>query len=48
MIAFPSMVMHYKGAGTGVDPKPSIQQFDIPPDGGHAAALDFGTPPKIQ
>ena len=29
VIFFPGMVMHYKGAGTGVDPN-SIQQLDIP------------------
>jgi tripartite ATP-independent transporter DctM subunit len=29
VIAFPGMVMHYKGAGTGVDPA-TIQQLDIP------------------
>ena len=29
VILFPQMVMHYKGAGTGVDPN-SIQNFDIP------------------
>ena len=29
VIAFPGMVMHYKGAGTGVDPS-TIQQLDIP------------------
>ena len=37
VIAFPGMVMHYKGAGTGVDPA-SIQQLDLPADGGPAAA----------
>jgi hypothetical protein len=44
VIAFPGMVMHYKGAGTGVDPakvKVEIQMPDqLPP-------IDFG-PPKIQ
>jgi hypothetical protein len=29
VILFPGMVMHYKGAGTGVDPS-TIQQLDIP------------------
>jgi TRAP-type mannitol/chloroaromatic compound transport system permease large subunit len=29
VIAFPSMVMHYKGAGTGVDPS-TIQNLDLP------------------
>ncbi len=44
VIAFPAMVMHYKGVGTGVDPnkvKIDIQMPDIAPP------LDFG-PPKIQ
>jgi TRAP-type mannitol/chloroaromatic compound transport system permease large subunit len=43
VIAFPAMVMHYKGAGTGIDPskvKIEIQQPDeLPP-------LDFGPPAK--
>jgi TRAP-type mannitol/chloroaromatic compound transport system permease large subunit len=44
VILFPGMVMHYQGAGTGVDPE-SIQQLDIPeidiaPPGG----FDFGAP----
>ena len=29
VIAFPGMVMHYKGAGTGVDPS-TIQNLDLP------------------
>jgi len=44
VIAFPAMVMHYKGVGTGVDPnkiKIEIQLPDIMPP------LDLG-PPKIQ
>jgi tripartite ATP-independent transporter DctM subunit len=39
VILFPSMVMHYKGAGTGVDPdkiKIEVPQADAPPP------LDFG------
>jgi hypothetical protein len=42
VIAFPAMVMHYKGAGTGVDPnsvKIEIPQIEPPP-------LDLG-PPKL-
>jgi tripartite ATP-independent transporter DctM subunit len=43
VILFPSMVMHYKGAGSKIDPskvKIEVPQIEIPP-------LDFG-PPKIQ
>jgi tripartite ATP-independent transporter DctM subunit len=43
VIAFPQMVMHYKGTGTGVDPAKvdfQLPQLDLPP-------LDLG-PPKIQ
>ncbi|HEY5305790.1 MAG TPA: TRAP transporter large permease subunit [Pseudolabrys sp.] len=43
VIVFPAMVMHYKGAASGVDPdKVNIElpQIDLPP------ALDFGSPPK--
>jgi len=43
VIAFPSMVMHYKGADTNVDlnkVKIELPQIELPP-------LDFG-PPKIQ
>ena len=43
VILFPSMVMHYKGAASTIDPnsvKIEVPQIDIPP-------LDFG-PPKIQ
>lgn len=42
VIAFPAMVMHYKGVGTGIDPSKvdfQIQQPELPP-------LDFG-PPKF-
>ncbi len=43
VILFPSMVMHYKGAASNIDPnkvKIEVPQIEIPP-------LDFG-PPKIQ
>jgi tripartite ATP-independent transporter DctM subunit len=43
VIAFPGMVMHYKGVGTQIDPnkvKIEIQQPDLPPP------LDFSEPPK--
>jgi TRAP-type mannitol/chloroaromatic compound transport system permease large subunit len=42
VIMFPSMVMHYKGALSTVDPntiKIDIPQIELPP-------LDFGPPPK--
>jgi tripartite ATP-independent transporter DctM subunit len=42
VIAFPALVMHYKGAGTGIDPnkvKIEIELPDMP------APLDFGVPP---
>ena len=42
VIAFPGMVMHYKGAGTGVDPA-SIQQLDMP-QMEDMPPLDFGAP----
>ncbi|MGD9510148.1 MAG: TRAP transporter large permease subunit [Geminicoccaceae bacterium] len=41
VIAFPGMVMHYKGAGSGVDPN-SIQNLDIPQIEG-LPPLDLGT-----
>src|ERR1700675_1993311 len=31
VIAFPAMVMHYKGLGTGVDPNKGKIQIDLPP-----------------
>jgi hypothetical protein len=37
--------MHYKGAGTGIDPnkvKIEVPQIGIPPP------IDFNAPPKIQ
>jgi tripartite ATP-independent transporter DctM subunit len=42
VIAFPSMVMHYKGAASTIDPntiKIEVPQIDMPP-------LDFGPPAK--
>ncbi len=45
VIAFPQMVMHYKSAGTGVDPA-SIKQLDIPTLEG-LPPLDLG-PPRIE
>jgi tripartite ATP-independent transporter DctM subunit len=42
VIAFPALVMHYKGTGPQIDPskiKIEIPQFDAPP-------LDFSEPPK--
>lgn len=45
VIAFPQMVMHYKSAGTGVDPA-SIKQLDIPTLEG-LPPLDLG-PPQIE
>jgi TRAP-type mannitol/chloroaromatic compound transport system permease large subunit len=42
VILFPSMVMHYKGAASTIDPntiKIEIPQIELPP-------LDFGQPPK--
>jgi hypothetical protein len=45
VIAFPALVMHYKGAASTIDPskvKIEIPQIDLPPP------IDFGPPPKIQ
>jgi TRAP-type mannitol/chloroaromatic compound transport system permease large subunit len=45
VIAFPAMVMHYKGTGPTIDPSKiqiEIPQIELPPP------LDFGEPPKIQ
>jgi hypothetical protein len=45
VIAFPALVMHYKGTGPLVDPSKvqiEIPQPDMPPP------LDLGDPPKIQ
>ena len=41
VIAFPGMVMHYKGTGTGVDPN-SIKSFDLPSSGFGAGTSPFG------
>jgi TRAP-type mannitol/chloroaromatic compound transport system permease large subunit len=46
VIAFPGMVMHYKGAGTGVDPS-TIQQLDIP-QMDELPPLDLGPPPGLE
>jgi tripartite ATP-independent transporter DctM subunit len=45
VIAFPSLVMHYKGLGTGVDPSKVKIEIEAPPD---LPPLDFGTPPAKQ
>jgi len=45
VIMFPAMVMHYKGAGTGIDPnkvKIEVPQIQLPPP------LEFGAPPNIK
>ena len=44
VIAFPSMVMHYKGAGTGVDPDKVKIEIELPDS---LPAPDFG-PPQIK
>ncbi len=46
VIAFPALVMHYKGTGAQIDPSKiqiEIPQLDMPPP-----PLDFGPPPKSQ
>jgi tripartite ATP-independent transporter DctM subunit len=46
VIAFPALVMHYKGTGPRIDPSKiqiEIPQLDMPPP-----PLDFGPPPKSQ
>jgi len=45
VIAFPSMVMHYKSAGTGIDPSKVKIEIEAPPD---LPPLDFGQPPAKQ
>ncbi len=45
VIAFPAMVMHYKGVASTIDPSKiqiDIQQPELPPP------IDFGQPPRIQ
>ena len=44
VILFPSMVMHYKGIGTGIDPKDVKIEIQLPDA---MPPLDFG-PPKIK
>jgi len=46
VIAFPGMVMHYKGAGTGVDPNTVKIEIQLP-DADTAAPLNLG-PPQIK
>jgi TRAP-type mannitol/chloroaromatic compound transport system permease large subunit len=46
VIAFPALVMHYKGTGAQIDPSKiqiEIPQLDMPPP-----PLDFGPPPRPQ
>jgi TRAP-type mannitol/chloroaromatic compound transport system permease large subunit len=43
VIAFPALVMHYKGAGTGIDPSKVKIEIEAPPD---LPPLDLGPPPK--
>jgi TRAP-type mannitol/chloroaromatic compound transport system permease large subunit len=45
VIAFPALVMHYKGTGAPIDP--SKIQIEIPPPD-MPPPLDLGDPPKIQ
>ncbi|HWP14103.1 MAG TPA: TRAP transporter large permease subunit [Xanthobacteraceae bacterium] len=45
VIAFPSLVMHYKGAGTGIDPSKVKIEIEAPPD---LPPLDFGQPPPAK
>jgi TRAP-type mannitol/chloroaromatic compound transport system permease large subunit len=41
-IAFPQMIMHYKGIGTGIDP--ATIEINIPTNGGDVQLPDFGAP----
>ena len=41
-IAFPSMIMHYKGAGTGINP--ADIEINIPADESGTGAPDFSAP----
>jgi TRAP-type mannitol/chloroaromatic compound transport system permease large subunit len=43
VIAFPALVMHYKGTGTQLDPSKVKIEIEAPPD---LPPLDFGTPKK--
>jgi len=45
VIAFPALVMHYKSAGTGIDPSKVKIEIEAPPD---LPPLDFGAPPAKQ
>jgi TRAP-type mannitol/chloroaromatic compound transport system permease large subunit len=45
VIAFPALVMHYKSAGTGIDPSKVKIEIEAPAD---LPPLDFGTPPAKQ
>jgi tripartite ATP-independent transporter DctM subunit len=45
-IAFPAMIMHYKGIGTGIDP--ATIEINVPQDGSGSALPDFSQPPSFQ
>ncbi|MEX0590246.1 MAG: TRAP transporter large permease subunit [Xanthobacteraceae bacterium] len=45
VITFPSMVMHYKGVGTGIDPKDVKIDIQLPDS---LPPPDFGPPPQIK
>jgi tripartite ATP-independent transporter DctM subunit len=45
-IAFPQMIMHYKGGGTGV--APSTIEIIVPPSGDVGGQPDFSTPPSFE
>jgi TRAP-type mannitol/chloroaromatic compound transport system permease large subunit len=45
-IAFPQMILHYKGAGTGVDP--STIEIIVPQAGDDGGLPDFSTPPSFE
>jgi TRAP-type mannitol/chloroaromatic compound transport system permease large subunit len=45
VIAFPAMVMHYKGVASTIDPSKVRIEIEAPPD---LPPLDFGTPPVKQ
>jgi TRAP-type mannitol/chloroaromatic compound transport system permease large subunit len=45
VIAFPAMVMHYKGAASTIDPSKVNIEIEAPPD---LPPLDFGQPPVKQ